>query len=125
MRVAELDVLIDIRTLLVGIQQQSQAILDDLVAVNPQGRVYPIVTNLTVVSQLVQVDFTPSLMFGVTLINDGPGTVEYEVPYGTGARVQLNFAETHTFMFLKPVIGTVGLRLTAGATASIRCIGLY
>lgn len=85
---------------------------------------------LNVLNRAVQIDLDPPL-FTVTIINDGPGTIQYQLRYGMGAWNTLLNGEVGTFSVVEVDaehdigLTSMGLRLTAGATASVRVPGMY
>ena len=99
-------------------------ILAELQAQAEQGVVYPVIIDL-LDAVPVEIPFKP-MLFSLIIVNDGPANIQYRVPNtSAGAWIDLNTTEIITFNFKKGVLGSVGFRKPAGATAHIRAIGSY
>jgi len=103
----------------------SDAILKELREQVQKGYVYPVtlVTNGLIP---IDTDFNPPL-FSVSLINDGPGTIQYRIPnIGSAFWVDLAPTEVQTVNFIKGKIPSVAIRgKTASVTATVRLVGTY
>jgi len=74
----------------------------------------------------IEILFDPPL-FSISLINDGPGSIEYRIPNrGNAQWVQMNPTELMTFNFQHGVVHSVALRtVPAGVAANVRVIGTF
>jgi len=102
------------------------AIVQELREQVQRGYVYPLV--LTVASQAPDEYEFDTPLFSVSLTNDGPANIEYKLPYSGQAQwVQLRPTEVITFTFIKGLIRSLGVRLTAagGAATAVRVVGTY
>jgi len=101
------------------------ASLQELREQTQKGYVYPLNVSVTALTPDEYL-FEPRL-FTVSITNDGPGTIQYKIPYdGQAQWVGLVPTEVIVFNFIKPVIRSIGVRLlVAGAATAVRIVGAY
>jgi len=114
----------DVLGLLSQIVRELKLVTSDLARRQLRGILLPI--TLTIAAGISeQARFGGEKVFGFIVTNDGPGAIDYQVPFGGAAWQTLNATETQSVLVPYPTYEHIGFRNTNAANAAtVRILGI-